>query len=109
MSRTVASIAAQIPAEAAQLALARVMAAMGSSPDWNADVWRAVERIVKPVAELAGLPAVGDADDAAHDFWSSVVFYAGRPRPIPAAQATPLGAALPRAEGFVPAPAAAMR
>lgn len=73
MSRTVASIAAQIPAEAAQLALATIMATMGSSTEWNADVWMKVERALVPAAEMAALPAVGDADDAAYDFWASII------------------------------------
>lgn len=73
MSRSVTSIAAQIPAEAAQLALATIMAAMGREFDYDSDLWAKVAAPVMRVAEMAGLPAVGDQDDEAYDFWSSVV------------------------------------
>lgn len=73
MSRSIASIAAQIPAEAAQLALATIMAAMGREFDYDSDLWGKVAPPVMRIAEMAGLPPVGDQDDQAHAFWASVI------------------------------------
>ena len=73
MADTIQSIAAQIPAGQAQIAVAKVMAALGCQFDWNSDTLDWVAEAIKPVADsLRGVPDCMDQDDAAVEFWQSI-------------------------------------
>lgn len=67
----ITDIAARIPAGAAQLAVARVLVALGSEFDWNSDTLDGVVQAVGPCVP-AGLPAVFDQDEDAIAFWQEV-------------------------------------
>lgn len=64
-------IAAKVPADVAQLAVARVLVALGSEQNWSADTLDEIATAVAP-AIPAGLPSVFDQDEAAEDFWRGV-------------------------------------
>ena len=49
MSADIATIAAQIPSSAAQHAVAKIMAALGSQSRWNYDTLDSVAEAVRPV------------------------------------------------------------
>ena len=66
----ITEIAARIPADTAQLAVARVLAALGSESDWSSDTLDAIAAAVAP-AHPDGLPSVFDQDDAAVEFWQA--------------------------------------
>lgn len=67
----ITEIAARIPAEVAQLAVARVLTALGSETDWSSDTLDEIATAVAP-AHPAGLPSVFDQDDDAVTFWQEV-------------------------------------
>lgn len=64
-------IAARIPADVAQLAVARVLVTLGSQAEWSPETLEGVAEAVAPT-KPADLPSVSDQDDAAVEFWSSV-------------------------------------
>ncbi|AZS12049.1 hypothetical protein SEA_ZETZY_79 [Mycobacterium phage Zetzy] len=64
-------IAALIPPDKAQLAVARVIAALGSQYDWNADTLDGVAEAVKSVVPEQ-VPSPFDQDDEAIEFWQEV-------------------------------------
>lgn len=64
-----ADVAAQIDPAVAQLALAEVMAVLGSAPRWSYDVFETVTDVVKRV-QVTGLPRIDD--HAALQFWEQL-------------------------------------
>ncbi|ALF00963.1 hypothetical protein SEA_SERENITY_96 [Mycobacterium phage Serenity] len=64
-------IAARIPADKAQLAVARVFVALGSQFDWDSGT---LDHVAEAVASAhpQGLPSVFDQDEAAVEFWENV-------------------------------------
>lgn len=64
-------IAALIPADDARIAVARVLAALGSATDWGADTLDYIATAVAPLRPEE-LPPVFDQDDSALDFWQEV-------------------------------------
>ncbi|AEK07437.1 hypothetical protein ROCKSTAR_74 [Mycobacterium phage Rockstar] len=64
-------IAALIPADKAQLAVARVIAALGAQESWDADTLDGVAEAVKGVVP-AEVPSPFDQDDEAIEFWQEV-------------------------------------
>lgn len=74
MSADIATIATQIPSSAAQHAVAKIMAALGSQSRWNYDTLDSVAEAVRPVMkDMEGLvPSVFDQSPAAVKFWEAV-------------------------------------
>ncbi|QGJ97362.1 hypothetical protein PBI_ISCA_82 [Mycobacterium phage Isca] len=68
---SIEDIAALIPADKAQLAVARVIAALGSQFDWDSDTLDGVANAVKDVVP-AEIPSPFDQDDEAIEFWQEV-------------------------------------
>lgn len=65
-------VARLIPADKAQLAIARVMAALGSQFDWNADTLDWVADAVRTFNRIGGLPTFIEQDDDAILFWQNL-------------------------------------
>lgn len=74
MSTDIATIATQIPSSAAQHAVAKIMAALGSQSRWNFDTLDSVAEAVRPVMkDMEGLvPSVFDQSPSAVEFWEAV-------------------------------------
>ena len=74
MSTDIANIATQIPSSAAQHAVAKIMAALGSQSRWNFDTLDSVAEAVRPVMkDMEGLvPSVFDQSPSAVEFWEAV-------------------------------------
>jgi hypothetical protein len=64
-------VAAQIPAATAQLAVANVLAVLGSRDEWNSDTLDDVAAAVA-IAHPKGLPSIFDQDDDAVAFWEKM-------------------------------------
>lgn len=69
---TVEDVAALVDPAAAQLAVARAMAAFGAELEWDSETIEYVADAVRP-AFPKDLPSVFDQDDAAVEFWESLV------------------------------------
>jgi hypothetical protein len=74
MSTDIATIAAQVPSSAAQYAVAKIMAALGSQSRWNFETLDSVAEAVRPVMkDMEGLvPSVFDESPSAVEFWEAV-------------------------------------
>ncbi|MEB3023367.1 MULTISPECIES: hypothetical protein [Mycolicibacter] len=73
MSHSIESIAAMIPPHAAQLAVANVLAALGSQLDWNSDTTSNVANAVASISQyLPDVPSYFDQNDAAVEFWQNL-------------------------------------
>ncbi len=73
MSHTIGSIAAMIPPHEAQIAVAKVLAALGSQLDWNSDTTSNVASAVDDVGQyLPGVPSYFNQDDEAVAFWQNL-------------------------------------
>lgn len=74
MSTNVTTIAAQIPAAAAQRAVAKIMVALGSQDRWSYDTIDSVAEAVRPVMnDMQGLvPSVFDQNPETLEFWEAV-------------------------------------
>lgn len=68
----VADIAARLDPDKCRLAVARVMAVLGSKYEWNSDTAVEVHDSVSDAAAAAGLPAIGDQDEDAVEFWETL-------------------------------------
>lgn len=64
-------VAEQIPAATAKLAVANVLAVLGSRSEWSSDTLDDVAAAVA-AAHPKGLPSIFDQDDEAVEFWGSV-------------------------------------
>jgi hypothetical protein len=64
-------VAEQIPAATAKLAIANVLAVLGSQSDWSADTLDDVAAAVA-AAHPKGLPSIFDQDDEAVAFWEKL-------------------------------------
>lgn len=67
----ITEIASRIPVDVAQLAVARVLVALGSETDWSADTLDCVAAAVGQ-ARPEDLPPVFDQDESALNFWQEV-------------------------------------
>ncbi|CAJ1505580.1 hypothetical protein [[Mycobacterium] burgundiense] len=65
-------VAAMIPADQAQMAVAKVLASLGAFESWNADTLDAVAEAVRDFNGVGGLPPIFDQDDDAVEFWKCI-------------------------------------
>ncbi|ORW08123.1 MULTISPECIES: hypothetical protein [Mycolicibacter] len=73
MSQTIGSIAAMIPPHEAQLAVAKVLAALGGQFDWDSDTTANVADAVAHIGQyLPGVPSYFNQNDEAVTFWQNL-------------------------------------
>lgn len=73
MSHTIDSIAAMIPPHEAQIAVAKVLAALGGQFGWNSDTTANVADAVAGLSQyLPGIPPYIEQDEGAVDFWRNL-------------------------------------
>lgn len=102
---TMTAIANQLDSRAATLALARIIATLGASPDWNADTMMAICDVISPVHAASGLPTFADADHRARRLLAphcrrrqltvTPHIVSGEPTPLPRHDGTPTGDTCP--------------